>query len=554
MKTLRWFLSLLTLASVMLSLNPGCASAQTDASEKQVRLVILIVVDQMRTDYLTRFDSLFTGGLARLTHKGFVFDKAFHNHACTETSVGHATIASGSYPSHHGIVGNSWYDDSLGKSVYCFLDSSSTVTGYPRLPGRSPVNLRAGGIADWLNRGEPESKVFSIALKDRSAIAMGSYSTDGAYWYNSDDGAMVTSLFYTAVYPQWVADFNNYRPADDYYSGVWDRFAPLADYRFSGPDSIVAEADGKDIAFPHNFAPRENQDRDVFYDNFLGTPFADHLLLRFARRLVQAEGLGQDEFADLLMISCSAADYIGHTYGPRSQEVEDYYLRLDSYLGEFFATLDSTVGVDRYSVVLTSDHGVLDLPEVLQSQGIEAGRIHPDSLKAAIMSAGVDAAQSLGLKANPISRIDRGVYLEYAEANEKGIGNEVVQNAVAVALKKIPYIVDAFTTAEMSASGGTPREFLQQFRNNYFEGRSTQVAYRLKENYIVDRNANGTTHGSCYGYDTNVPIIFYGPTIKSSNSDRRVQTVDIVPTLIELMGLNQPDNLDGHSLYKLIKK
>ncbi len=545
---------LLVVSLLMAATLINSATAQTPATTSGGKLVVLIVVDQMRTDYLTRFDSLLTGGLARLSHKGFVFSNAFHNHAHTETAVGHATITTGSFPSRHGIVANSWFSDSLGRLVYCVEDSTASIPGNPLLDGRSPVNLRSGGIADWLNRNQPESKVYSLALKDRAAIAMGSYSTDGAYWYNSEDGTMVTSLFYSAVYPQWLADLNDYRAADDYYSGIWDRFAPPTDYRFSGPDSVINEADGKDIVFPHSFAPRENDERKIFYDNLLATPFADHLLLRYARELVRAESLGQDGFVDLLMIGCSAADYIGHYYGSRSQEVQDYYLRLDYYLGEFFAELDSTVGVDQYSVVLASDHGAMDFPEYLQAQGIDAGRIHPDALKAAIMNAGMEAAKSLGLKNNPIRRVDRGVYLDYTEAATIGKSEPAVQDAVAAELKKVPYIVDTYTTAELTASGGTPRDYLQLFRNNYFSGRTAHVMYRLKENYIVDRNTTGSTHGSCYCYDTDVPIIFYGPAIKASSSELRTQTVDIAPTLIDLMGIASPGELDGQSLYQLIKK
>ena len=546
----------LLLAFALLSTALLCSSAvaQSPTPNQAGKLVVLIVVDQMRTDYLTRFDSLYTGGIARLARNGFVFGSAFHNHAHTETGVGHATIATGSFPSRHGIVGNSWYDDSLSRLVYCSMDSTAAITNHPDMEGRSPANLRSGGIADWLNRNQPESKVYALSLKDRAAINMGSYSADGVYWYNSDNGKIITSLFYTAVYPEWVAKLNDYHAADDYYSGIWDRFAPLADYRFSGPDSVVNESDGKDIAFPHNFAPSADDSSAVFYDNLLATPFADHLLLRYARELIRYEGLGQDEFVDLLMISCSAADYVGHAYGPRSQEIQDYYLRLDSYLGELFAELDSTVGVDQYSVVLTSDHGVADFPEYQKSKGIDAGRIHPDSLNAAITNAVLVAAKSLGLKNNPIRRIDRGVYLDYSEADSLGISNPALQDAIVTELKRTPYIVDAYTTAELTASGGTPRDYLQLFRNNYFPGRTAHVMYRLKENYLVDRNSRGTTHGSCYCYDTDVPIVFYGPAIKTSSSDRRIQTVDVAPTLVELMGILSAGEVDGQSQYQLIKK
>ncbi|MGB5107373.1 MAG: alkaline phosphatase family protein [Candidatus Zixiibacteriota bacterium] len=540
--------------SLMLALLSPAISLNAQENPPSLKLVVLIVVDQMRSDYLARFDSLYTGGLARLSHQGFVFNKAFHNHAHTETGPGHATIATGAFPGHHGIVANSWFDDSTGKSVYCIFDSTATIGGHPELAGRSPVNLRRGGITDLLNRGQLASKVYAVAAKDRAAVLMAGYSADGAYWYNSGDGTMVTSLFYTAVYPEWAAAFNASWPADQYYSGVWDRFAPLADYRFSGPDSVAAESNGKDIAFPHIFSPRENDDPKTLYDNLLATPFADHLVLRFARELVCGEGLGLDDTLDLLMIGCSAADYVGHTYGPRSHEVEDYYLRLDHYLGEFFAFLDSTVGLDRYAVALSSDHGALELPETQQKQGVDAGRINPDSLESAILKAGLDVAGRIGIEQNVIRRVYGGVFLDFADAQAKGISKPELEDIVATELRKIPYIADAYTSDEMAASGGSPRLYLEQFRNNYFEGRSPNISYRLKENYILSRDANGTTHGSCYCYDTDVPIVFYGPGIKAATSDHRAQTVDIVPTLIDIMGLNPTGNLDGASLYYLIKK
>lgn len=542
------------LSAALLLSHAQPLAAQPQQSQPAIKLVLMIVVDQFRAEYVTRFDSLYTGGLARLFHQGFVFNRAYHNHAQTETGPGHATLATGAYPSHHGIVANNWYDESTGKSVYCAYDSTSTIVGHPELEGRSPVNLRLGGITDLINRSQLASKVYSVAGKDRAAIMMAGYSADGAFWYNAKDGTILTSLFYSAIYPKWAADFNANRPADQYYSGIWERFAPLADYRFSGPDSVTAESDGKDVVFPHIFSPRENDDPKVLYDNLLATPFADHLTLRFARELMIGEGLGLDDTLDLLMIGCSAGDYVGHTYGPTSQEVEDYYLRLDHYLGEFFAFVDSTVGANNYVVAMSSDHGALELPEILQKQGVDAGRIHPDTLKAAILKSGLAVSERLGIEKNVIRRVSGGVYLNFDEAQSKGISKPELEDLVAAELRKIPFISDAYTSDEMAASGGSPRPYLALYRNSYFEGRSPNVAYRLKENYILSRDNFGTTHGSCYDYDSNVPIIFYGPQIKASRSDHRAQTVDIVPTLIEIIGLNPTDNLDGTSLYNLIKK
>lgn len=544
------------LLGVLLLYTSGAplAFSQSD-SRSDVRLALVIVVDQMRPDYLSRFDSVFTGGFARLAHEGFVFTNAHHDHAHTETGVGHATIATGAFPLHHGIVGNNWYDAATGKSVYCAGDSTAGITGHSDMEGRSPVNLRCSGISDWMNRGTPESKVYSLAIKDRAAIMMGGYSADGAYWYNSKDGTFITSSFYTAAYPQWVADFAALRPAEEYYSGVWDLLLPKSAYRFSGADQDKFESDGKDVTFPHIFSPRPDQKPTAYFDNLLGTPFAEHLIFRFAREIVLNDSLGQDDVVDLLMLGCSIGDYIGHSYGPQSWEVEDYYLRLDQYLGEFFALLDSTVGVGKYSVALSSDHGALEIPENLRAQGVDAGRIHPDTLKAAVKAAGDAASKALGLSKTVVIRSNAtGCYLDYTEAQNKGLSPSEVQQALAKELRKIPYISDVYLTDEMSASGGSPRAYLQRFRNNFFEGRSAPISFRLKERYLIDSTPFGTTHGSCYEYDTHVPIVFFGPGIKAGSSDLSVHTVDIAPTLADLLKLQFISEPDGQSLLPLIKK
>lgn len=523
-------------------------------ADQAPRLTIVLVVDQMLPEYFTRFDTLYSGGLARLYRNGAVFLNTRHEHSETETGVGHATIATGCHPAQHGVIANDWWDPELRRVFYCVEDTTVTVIGNAAKKGVSPISLRRGTIVDWLRRGNPECKAFAVAAKDRAAICMAGFSSNAAYWYDYRTGLHETSLFYTSTYPDWVADLRAARPADDYFVGIWDRLLTKDAYLLSGPDSVTAEADGKTIVFPHEYSVGPNEPPEKYYANLLYTPFGDHLTLRFATAAVEAESLGRDNSSDLLMIGLSSTDYVGHRYGPKSHEVQDHYLRLDRYLGDFFAMLDSTVGAANYVVALTSDHGVCPLPELLRAEGQDAGRIHPDTLRKAVSRACASTAQKLGLKDLLLTRFYRGLFLNYSEAAQKGIGREQLQDAVAEALKQVSFISDAYTEREMIATGGSPRPFLQRYRNNYFAGRSAEIEIRLKENYIVDDEAFGATHGSCYNYDCVVPLIFYGPMIRAEHHADSVETVDLAPTLAEILGLVAPDGLDGRSLLLLISK
>ncbi len=550
MNTLRHLQRITLLTCVLLAAGVPQGICQSTPTP---RLGVLIVVDQMRPDYLTKFSPYFTGGLARLYNEGHVFLNAKHNHAHTETGIGHATIATGTYPKTHGIVGNDWFESEAGVRRYCLEDSSMGIAGLSGKTGRSPANMKRASIADWLRRDNPESRTIAVAIKDRAAIPMAGYFANGAYWYNADDGRYYTSLHYTSVYPQWLSEFLDTRPADDYFVGVWDRLLEPGAYKGQGPDSVTAEADGVHTTFPHDFSPGPDEEPKSYYDKLLDTPFGDHLTLRLARLAVSGENLGRDESVDLLMIGCSAADYVGHRYGPDSHEVMDYYVRLDRYLGEFFAFLDSTVGSGSYVVALSSDHGVANFPELLRAQGEDAGRIRPDSFTTLLTKAGDDAGSQLGLKKPVIKKILRGVYLDYEEASGLGISRERLQTTVAEEIRKVWFVADVFTEAEMQSGASGTREYLDQFRNNYFSGRSPEVALRLRKNYFLDSSDNGTTHGTCYHYDCIVPMIFWGAGTGSQIDSTAIEIVDLAPTLAELLGIPLPDGLDGRSLLRRLR-
>jgi predicted AlkP superfamily pyrophosphatase or phosphodiesterase len=516
------------------------------------KLAVIIVVDQMRADYLTRQQKLFTGGFRRLLDGGLQFTETYHDHAVTETGVGHATIATGSYPAHNGIIANEWWDRTALRWTYCVEDSNRGIAVRPGSPGRSPDLLRRPVFGDWLHQKSQNSLVYAITGKDRSSILMAGFSGQAAYWYYPNDGTIVTSTYYRATYPAWVDSFNNERPADDYFTGIWDRLLPREKY--SGQDSVIAESDGKNTTFPHDFNPLPNESPNKYYDKLRYTPFADQLLLRFARDLVINEKLGADDDPDLLMIGCSAGDYIGHRYGPGSQEIQDHYLRLDGYLGTFFAFLDSTVGVDRYIVALTGDHGVAPLPEELKTKGLDAGRINGDTLAAAIKRLGSSLASELGCSTNVVVEAGDAVILDYTCAKSKGHDEAWLRQTMADKIKHLPFVVDAFTREELSSTEISSRPYIQFYRNNYYADRSPDIMIRFKEHWIISDVPYGTSHETPYDYDRHIPLIFYGNGIKPGIDTLRASTVDIAPTMSELIGIAFPATCDGKSLMSRLKR
>lgn len=537
--------ALVTLALALVSL------ASVSGEQSKPRLAVLIVVDQMRSDYLARQQSLFTGGFRRLLDQGMQFTEAYHEHACTETGVGHAVISTGCYPRRNGIVANEWWEETSSRWVYCVEDSTRSIAGRPGTAGRSPDRLRRPTIGDWLRQTSPNSQVYAVTGKDRSSILMAGFRGLAAYWYFNGDGTIVTSTYYRAAYPAWVDSFNNARPADDYFVGTWDRLLPREKY--IRKDSVAAEYDGKRTAFPHDFAAKPNDDPNKFYDYLRYTPFADQLLLRFSRELVVHESLGVDQSPDLLMIGCSAGDYIGHHYGPSSHEIQDLYLRLDGYLGAFFAFLDSTVGADQYVAALTGDHGVVQLPEELKASNLDAGRIHSDTLAVAIKRIGAEIAAAMGCTTNAVREASDGVILYYDEAKSRGRAEPWLRKAVADKLKTLPFVADALPRDILATTGDSSRPYLGLYRNNYHPERSPDIILRFKENWIISDIPQGTSHGTPYDYDRHVPLIFYGAGIKPGIDSAKAATVDIAPTLSELLGIPAPPDVNGRSLVSRLR-
>lgn len=546
---------------VLLLVSTGAKRAT--AATNKPRLAVVLIVDQMRSDYLDRFKSQFNGGLGRMLRDGAVFTRAYHDHAITETSPGHATLSTGMTPAHHGIVANNWYDRTEGKMVYSCEDIRFPLVGVPEGPGRSPLRLEAPTLPEWLAKKSPRSRVVSIALKDRSAILLAGRDTSAdVFWYSSGAGSFVTSAYYAQNLPDWVLNFNRSRWPDSsfYHERTWDKFLPAAEslyLKLAGPDTSGWEYRGLHNAdtFPHLLTYKEKPD-STFYEEMLYTPFGDELTLRFATDAVRHYELGEDDDPDLLLISLSSADLIGHRYGPNSQEVLDYYLRLDRYLAGFFTFLDDFVGRDGYLVALSSDHGVLPLPNFLASQGLAWERPNmPVGLvqihrKQREVEAELGARSSLFLlyKKEELEQYKFGVNLNYAAAESAGINRKMLEETAAKKFRELPFAADVYTSGELADKMTPDRPYLRQYRQSFRSGRGPDLYFRLKEYTLFSKEVAGTSHGSPYEYDTQVPMIFTGPGISPRIFSDSVRSVDFAPTVFVLLGYRPPKNLDGVSL------
>lgn len=548
-------LASLALAAVGAACDRGPTSTPAVDEVTRPRLAVVLVVDQMRADYLERYADLYTGGLARLRREGAWFTDGHVQHALTYTAPGHASVATGRHPAHHGIVANDWFDRDARKTVYAAEDPQAPpalASGSADLPGRSPRLLEGPGFGDWLKAAEPDARVFSVALKDRSSVLMGGQRPDRAYWYAAEVAGYVSSTWYAdgAPPPAWVATFNASGAALLRFAQGWTRLRDLSVYLRSGPDRVDAEADGKRTEFPHLFDDGTPGARAAFAKELLTTPFGDELTLKFARALVDAEQLGADGTPDLLMISCSSADYVGHAYGPHSHEVEDYYLRLDGYVGELLTYLDEHVGKDRYVLALTADHGALPLPEEARLRGHPAARRVVEGVyKTQARSAALVGLATLKLPETALMHLgEDGLWLDAAVAEAAGVTPADMRAAVATALRGLDFVADSFTADELAGPVDPQRPFMTGYQRSYFAARSPDVVLRFKEWNLVDARERGTSHGSPYAYDTHVPVLFFGAGVRAGLHAQPAGTVDVAPTLAALLGIKTPGDLDGRNL------
>lgn len=520
------------------------------------RLVVGIVVDQMRYDYLYRYydkySSLSTGGgFRRLMEQGFNCRNNHYHYAATYTGPGHAAIYTGSAPALNGIVGNEFYDRKQGRLVYCAEDSTVQTVGNSGSAGHmSPRNMLVTTIGDQLKLAtDNRAKVVGVALKDRGSILPAGHAADGAYWFDSKDGNWITSTFYRPNLPAWVQAYNNRHLPDEFMKQKWEPLLALNKYVESTTDDQPYEAtlvgETKSV-FPHEFVLMSGQSR---YEVLRATPFGDQLTKEFALAALDGEQLGKDGITDLLAVSFSSTDYIGHAFGTHAIETEDEYLRLDLQLQDFFNQLDAKVGKGAWTAFLSADHGAADIPAFSNTY-----RIGTDVKSAGEISEAVKAAlaKAYGPGQWMLTYFNQQIYLNTPLLAEKKIPFQQVYALIRATLLAQRGILHVINLQELGNTA-LPDNQLNMLRNVYNPNRSGDIYVMLNSGWFEGRN-RGTTHGTMYPYDTHVPFVLYGWGVKQGQTFHRTQIADIAPTVCALLGILEPSGCIGNPVEDALKQ
>jgi predicted AlkP superfamily pyrophosphatase or phosphodiesterase len=496
----------------------GFLSAAAEAPKP--KLVLAIVVDQFRYDYLTRFRSGYNGGLEQLLTKGAVYTNARYIHFPTVTAVGHSTFLSGALPAVSGIISNDWYDRELKKNVTSVSDPKETLLGATG-EASSPRRLLVSTVGDELRSANAKSKVIGISLKDRAAILPAGHMANGAYWFDNKTGAFVSSTFYFPELPGWVKDFNGTHPANKYAGQEWM---------------------GKKFVEPG----------EKLNESLAASPWGNELIEAFAERAVESEQLGKRGITDLLAVSFSSNDYVGHAVGPDDPQVQDMAIRTDILFRKLFAFIDKQVGMKDVLVVFTADHGVAPTPEMSKQRKLEAGRF-PAGATEKPVEAALEAKFGPGKWIEKV--VDGGtmLYLNHALIHEKNLDSAQVDRVAADAARSIPHIFRAYTREQLM-NGQTGSDISgRAVANGFFPPRGADVVV-IQEPYWLFGGISGTSHGTPFGYDTHVPVIFMGPGIKPGKYYDSVTVNDIAPTLATLLSVEIPSGAAGRVLAEMFTK
>lgn len=526
------------------------AFSQTTKSEKP-KLVVGIVVDQMRNDYIERFWNHYSeDGFKRLVNNGYRFKNAHFNYVPTYTGPGHASIYTGTTPATHGIIGNNWYDKTIDASVYCAGDTSVQPIGTMDKAGMmSPHRMTVTTIADE-NRlaTQMRGKTIGVALKDRGAILPAGHTANAAYWFHGmDEGQWISSSFYMDSLPQWVVEFNSSGKAASYFK-TWNTLYPIETYVESGTDMNKFEGGfkGKETAtFPYNL--QELRAHNNNFELLKAVAFGNDLTTDFAIAAIEGEKLGQNNDTDFLTLSYSSTDYVGHNFGVNSKEVQDTYLRLDKNIAQLLQYLDKTVGKDQYIVFLTADHAAVDVPAYLESLKIPAGYFDSRSFRNNIDSL---VQKEYGNK-NLIKNISNNqLFFNYELLHEMNINIDSFQQKLSNYILMQDNIHRVYTRQQI-VNGAYTKGMDELIKNGFNHKRSGDLIYVLDPSFI-SYSRTGSTHGSSFMYDTHVPMLFYGKGVKSGSSSRRSEIVDIAPTIAVMLGISFPSGTTGEPLYWML--
>ena len=539
-------------AAVFIAMYLGVLLSCFAQKESQIytrpKLVVGIVVDQMRYDYLTRFYNKYSeGGFKRMINEGFNCKNNHFNYIPTKTAPGHASIYTGTTPKYHGVIGNNWYNASTHKMMYCTSDSTQYSVGALSPAGKmSPTNMQTSTFPDQ-NRlfTQMRGKTIGVALKDRGAILPAGHTANAAYWfYGKNKGHFISSSYYMDSLPKWVNRFNASKKAASYFK-TWKTLYNINTYKESGADLNTFETGFKDVkenaTFPYDLSVLK--DANNRFDILKSTAFGNSLTTDFAIEAIKGEALGKDMHTDVLTISYSSTDYVGHNFGVNSKEIQDTYLRLDKDIARLFSFLDARVGKGNYTVFLTADHGAVQVPAYLQSVHIPAGYFQYQNLKKNVIAFLEKTYKSKNLLLN-IS--NEQVFLNTLEVEKLGLDLERVEKAVVRELLTYKNINKAYTASTMHTTAFT-KGVENLLQNGYHQKRSGQILF-VPETAFIAYSKKGSTHGSGLNYDTHVPLLFLGKGIKHGQTYKPTRIIDIAPTMSVLLGISFPNAATGQPL------
>jgi hypothetical protein len=584
--------ALLLLALAVLLSGFGLAGVAQEPPPRP-RLAVLVVFDQMRADYLTRWQDLYgEGGFRRLQTEGAWFQNCHYPYAHTVTAAGHASIATGCPPRRHGIIANDWYDRSRGETISAVRSDRYRPIPLPPDPtkdgqGSAPVLRREKTLGDALMEATGgKGRVVSLSIKDRAAILLAALRAFACYWFSTSTGDFVTSTYYTDQPQPWVLEFNKRRPADRWFGGAWDRLRPDLDYlKFSGPDDVPGEGIGygQGRTFPHPFARDARKPNKDYYNAVTNSPEGNELLLALARRAIDAVKLGGNDVPDLLCLSFSCNDLIGHSWGPDSQEVFDVTLRSDLIVKDLLDYLDEKVGRGRYLFALSADHGVCPLPEVSRARGKDAGRIEPSLIKAQAQAflnetfcKGKPALPWIEDASGPWIYLNHGVrrelkldaakgkpalpwiedasgpwiYLNHGVRRELKLDAAKVEKTLAHWLSQQRGVQAAYTRGELSRGPLKDDPLGESVRQCFDPERCGDVFviprpyYQFTETKWV-KATYATSHGTPHAYDTHVPLLVYGAGVPAGVYQERVSPLAIPAILAHGLGIRPPDGAEA---------
>jgi predicted AlkP superfamily pyrophosphatase or phosphodiesterase len=520
------------------------------ANVARPKLVVGIVVDQMRWDYLYRYYSRYgNGGFKRLINDGFSAENTLIPYTPTLTACGHASIYTGTVPAFNGIIGNNWFDPQIGRDIYCVEDKNVKTIGNNSIEGlMSPKNLLVTTMTDELRLATNfKSKVISVSIKDRGAILPGGHTANGAYWYDDPSGTFITSSHYMNELPTWVKDFNGQKWPDKFFSQDWNTLYPIGTYINSTADDKPYERlfkDEKTSTFPHLFKQYTAKN----YTMMASMPQGNTLLLEFAKSALKAEKLGQTGNTDFLAISLSSTDYVGHQFGPNSIEAEDTYLRLDKDLEAFFTALDQSLGKGNYLLFLTADHGATHTPAFSKENKMPGEGFSTRKFKTEMDSL---ISAKFKVKNAIFTLINNQVIFDADVINDAKVDFSQIKQLCVSYLIKQEGILNAVDIQNIN-NASLPEQLRTKIINGHNARRSGDIYYIINPGWYPSTGP-GTGHGAWNPYDSHIPAVFMGWGIKPGKTNKEYYMTDIAPTICALLHIQQPSGAIGKVITESMK-